>query len=46
MDEIDDETFEYIKSIYDAIEQKIENITYVIKELSNNVEIINKKVIN
>ena len=36
MDEIDDETFEYIKSIDDAIEQKIESITYVIKELSNN----------
>lgn len=44
MDEIDDETFEYIKSIDDAIEQKIENITYVIKELSNNVEIINQEI--
>ena len=44
MDEIDDETFEYIKSIDDAIEQKIESITYVIKELSNNVEIINQEI--
>lgn len=44
MDEIDDETFEYIKSIDDAIEQKIENVTYVIKELSNNVEIINQEI--
>lgn len=43
-DEIDNETFEHIQKLDEAIEQKIENIIYVIKELDNNISIINKEI--
>lgn len=43
-DEIDNETFEHIQKLDEAIEQKIENIIYVIKELDSNINIINKEI--
>lgn len=43
-DEIDEETFEYIQKIDGALEQKIENITHVIKELESNAGIVNQEI--
>ena len=43
-DEISDETFYYIQKLDGAIEQKIENIAYVIKELENNAGIVNNEI--